>query len=100
MGHIMPYLCSVQKVKTHKTHNHMNKLLKFLSTEIVRDLDRTAIAQLSTDIIKEISKNSEYSKEEAAAIWGGAPNYLETLHFYSRGAEVKDLAINILNKVK
>tara|TARA_R100001460_G_scaffold106661_1_gene154413 strand:+ start:230 stop:433 length:204 start_codon:yes stop_codon:yes gene_type:complete len=65
-----------------------------------RQLTSATIAKLSTDIIKEISLNSNYSNEEAAAIWGGAPNYLETLHFYSKGADVKDLAINLLNKIK
>jgi hypothetical protein len=65
-----------------------------------RSLSRQVLAKLSTDIIAEIAINSNYSKEEAAAIWGGAPMYLETIHKYSKGAAVKDLAINVLNKLK
>tara|TARA_R110001606_G_scaffold241323_2_gene389351 strand:+ start:1172 stop:1474 length:303 start_codon:yes stop_codon:yes gene_type:complete len=100
MGQIMPYLCGIQNAKPHKIHKHMKNLLSLISSETKRDLDSKAIAKLSKDIIKEIAINSQYSKEEAAAIWGGAPNYLETLHYYSKGANVKDLAINILNKLK
>lgn len=65
-----------------------------------RGLTSKELAQFNIDIVKEISLNSVYSIEEASAIWGGAPVYLETIHNYSKGQTVNQLAINVLNKLK